>query len=73
MKLPLGIYYEPARERYRVRVYKFNKVTHCSYHKDLGEAMAALDIAKEERELLTPDDKKPIRGATVKTLLRRLK
>ena len=48
--LPLGIYYEPARGRYRVRLYKFSKVTHCTYHTSLKEAKAALAAALEHRE-----------------------
>ena len=67
--LPRGIYYEAARKRYRVRVYKFSKVTHRSYHRDLPTALLALEAALEHRDGVQPPKKKVAAVASVKNLL----
>jgi len=38
-KLPRGVYYEARRKRYRVRLYKGNRVVHRSYHKTAEDAV----------------------------------
>lgn len=38
-ELPRGVYYEAARKRYRVRIYKNKRVVHLSYHKRLNDAL----------------------------------
>ncbi len=44
--LPKGIYFEPLRNRYRVRLYKAGRIIHRSYHKDLEAAEEAYGSAK---------------------------
>jgi hypothetical protein len=46
--LPLGIWYEEPRNRYRVRLYRNREVTHLSYHKSQLEAEATLKGLKNE-------------------------
>ena len=46
--LPPGIWYEPARKRYRVRLYRKSVVFHRSYHKTLTEAKRAYNTALAE-------------------------
>lgn len=49
-----GIFYEAKRKRYRVRVYKYSRVTHRSYHKTLEAAEAALASALHHRNDVQP-------------------
>ena len=46
MKLPTGIWFEPKRNRYRVRLYLGPTVIHRSYHKTMDEAMWVYTNAK---------------------------
>lgn len=48
-KLRKGIYHEKGRSRYRVRLHKFGRVVHRSYHATLEEAEAALEVAIHDR------------------------
>lgn len=48
--LPAGIWYEPPRRRFRVRIYAGTQVFHRSYHDTLADAIAALDRATAERD-----------------------
>lgn len=45
--LPRGIYYEHARQRYRVRLYKRGQPVYLSYHPTLEQAIDALSAARE--------------------------
>lgn len=45
-KLPRGIYFEGARQRYRVRLYWDHQVEHQSYHRDFTEAVEELRRAR---------------------------
>lgn len=57
--LPTGIYYERGRDRYRVRLHKYGKVVHRSYHESLQSALDALDLALAIRsEIARPAPKK---------------
>ena len=67
--LPTGIWFEAKRNRYRVRVYKYSKVTHRSYHRELPTALLALEAALEHRDGVTPPKKKVASAPTVKNLL----
>ena len=71
-ELPLGIYYEEARDRYRVRVYKFNRPTHCSYHTTLDAAMLALDKALQAREHVRKPAPRVAQRLTLTNLLNNL-
>jgi len=42
-----GIYFEPARNRWRARLYEAGRVTFCGYFASEAEAIAALTAAKE--------------------------
>lgn len=68
-RLQKGIYYEHNRKRYRVRVYKFSRVTHCSYHKTLEAAEAALETALRRRDSVQPPKQKTAAVVTTKNLL----
>jgi len=70
VSLPRGIYYEPSRERYRVRIYKHNTVIHCSYHKALDDAILALDKAQAERVKFELPDENAGDGSTISLLAR---
>jgi hypothetical protein len=53
--LPLGVWYEEPRDRYRVRLYKNREVTHLSYHKTQSEAESTLkNIKNEAANTMTP-------------------
>ena len=53
--LPLGIWYEESRARYRVRLYRNREVTHLSYHKTQVDAEATLKSLKNDPEItITP-------------------
>jgi len=41
-----GIWYEEARKRYRVRLYKGKKVFHLSYHADYDRALSTYNKVK---------------------------
>jgi hypothetical protein len=45
-RLPKGIYFEAARGRFRVRLYKRSTAVYLSYHSTLDEAVAALTEAR---------------------------
>lgn len=47
--LPLGIWYEEPRKRFRVRLYAGTDVFHLSYHESLDAAIAAKEDAYERR------------------------
>ena len=64
-----GIFYEAKRKRYRVRVYKFSRVTHRSYHKTLEAAEAALAVALQHRNYVQPPKPKIAAVVSIKNLL----
>ena len=64
-----GIFYEAKRKRYRVRVYKYSRVTHCSYHKTLEAAEATLDVALQHRNAVQPPKPKVAAVVCIKNLL----
>lgn len=49
-ELPRGVIYDPAKRRFRVRLYARQRPVWTSYHYDHGEALAALERAKAHRE-----------------------
>ena len=54
-QLPLGIWYESSRNRYRVRLYRNREVTHLSYHKTQKDAELTLKSLKTNSEnTITP-------------------
>ena len=61
--LPKGMFFDPERERYRVRVYRHSKPVWCSYHHDYVSARRAYALARQAREdyiatehlIITPD------------------
>lgn len=46
MTAPTGLWYEAGRRRWRVRLYKDNRVIHLSYHRKEEDALAALAAAQ---------------------------
>lgn len=46
---PPGLWYEAARNRWRVRLYKQRQLYHLSYHTDYTEALSALHHARRNR------------------------
>lgn len=44
-----GLWYEAARKRWRVRLYKKRHLYHLSYHSDYHEALSALYDARRNR------------------------
>lgn len=54
-RLPRGIYFERARGRYRVRLYRRSKAVYLSYHPTLEEAVAALAQARAAIKRMGPD------------------
>ena len=71
-KLPRGIFYEPHRNRYRVRLYYCQQVVWRSYHDELASALAELHKAHDHRrrfvrQLVNRPKKEPPR--TLKDLL----
>jgi len=69
LRLRKGIYYEKSRNRFRVRVYKFNRATHCSYHSTLEAAEAALKIAKATRDFVQQPKPKVAAVVSITNLL----
>lgn len=49
-----GLWYEKARKRWRVRLYKDNRVTHLSYHEKESAARRMLERAKTARKTIKP-------------------
>lgn len=65
-----GIYFETARRRYRVRLYKGQKVVFCVYVKTHKEATAALIRGRKlVKQLPAQPTQETITEFTVKTLL----
>lgn len=50
VKLPRGVIYDPARQRYRVRLYRFHRVIWLSYARSVEEALTDFDNAKVEQK-----------------------
>lgn len=68
-RLRKGIYYEKNRNRFRVRVYKFKRATHCSYHATLEEAEAALKAAMAARHFIQQPKPKVAAVVSISNLL----
>ena len=45
--IPPGIFFEKARQRFRVRLYRQEVVVWRSYHRTLDDALRALDLARQ--------------------------
>lgn len=43
-----GIWYEPQRQRYRVRIYRGDRMIHLSYHRTQEEAFAEYSEVKDK-------------------------
>lgn len=52
--IPKGIYYEPAKDRWRVRLYKSGTVVFLNYYKNFNDAYAAYRKAKTLQAESTP-------------------
>jgi hypothetical protein len=48
--LPVGIWKEPDRRRYRIRLYARRVVVHLSYHKTLHDALTAYPDALKAQQ-----------------------
>ncbi|MCK4829371.1 hypothetical protein KA005_77320 [bacterium] len=59
-ELPVGIYHDTQRNRWRVRLYKQREVVHLSYHPNYQLAYATWELALKERELYEPRKLTPI-------------
>lgn len=70
-ELPNGLYYEKARRRYRVRLYKNGEVIHRSYHRCYNRAVDTLCKAREAAERFVPTATKP-KAPTLDNLLHSL-
>lgn len=57
-ELPRGIWYEPDRNRYRVRLYRRSQVVWRSYHFHIEEALEALSSALQAQTTWIPENKK---------------
>ncbi len=67
-----GIYFEPARNRWRARVYESGRSIFCGYFASEAEAIAALTAAKEEAKkpkLAAQDPQKLDTGSPTQALL----
>jgi len=62
-KLPRGLWKDPLRDRYRVRIYRRNRVIHLSYHHTLAEALEAHRNARKQRARIRKHEG-PIAGVT---------
>lgn len=47
--LPRGVFYDPNRKRYRVRISYDHQVIHLSYHKNLESALTIFQKVKAEK------------------------
>ena len=50
IQAPKGIYFEAARQRWRVRLYKQGEVIHLSYHRSIEDAMEGWLSAKVRQQ-----------------------
>lgn len=59
--LPRGIWFEPERHRFRVRLYRRSHVIWLTYHTSLDEAIETLNSALEAQSAWQPivEQKKP--------------
>lgn len=48
--LPKGVFFDPERKRYRVRVYRHSQPVWCSYHHDYDSAIRAHELALKAKE-----------------------
>jgi hypothetical protein len=69
LKRRKGIFYEASRDRYRVRLYKFNRVTHRSYHRTFEEAERALEEALGQRKFVERPKPKVAAVLSIKNML----
>lgn len=53
-----GIWFEAARNRYRVRLYRRGRIVHLSYHADAESAAKAYEEAKAEVERIREAEKR---------------
>lgn len=51
--IPKGIYYESAKKRWRVRLYKTGSVVFLGYYKDFTASLSAWETAKGIQQLAT--------------------
>ena len=59
VKIEQGVWYEPARGRYRVRLYHKGRVVYLSYHTTEEEALEALQEAREKQYVIRANYKEP--------------
>lgn len=67
-----GIYFEKTRQRYRVRIYKYGRMVHRSYHVTLSEAETALNEAEAERQTIQKPKRKKDKPLTTQNMLKQL-
>jgi hypothetical protein len=63
-----GIYYEAARERYRVRLYKHNAIVFRQYFKTYEEAQACWKLVVERVRTLPPNETIPSQPTPINLL-----
>jgi hypothetical protein len=54
MNMPRGLFFDPKRDRYRVRLYRGHAVVHLSYHKNLDDALREYHRVSESRPEIKP-------------------
>lgn len=59
-EIPVGIYFDRQRNRWRVRLYKQREVVHLSYHPNYQLAYARWELAIKERDAYEPRELIPI-------------
>ena len=54
MNMPKGLFFDPKRDRYRVRLYQGHTVVHLSYHKTIEDALTEYQRVSENRPGIKP-------------------
>lgn len=67
-----GCWFDPVRQRWRVRLYLKGRVFHLSYHHDKVAADQAYDRAKSERAVAVPKQRVPLTRTDTTSLLKTL-
>lgn len=60
LSMPVGIYFDKQRTRWRVRLYKQREVVHLSYHPNYQLAHETWKLAVIDRESYEPRELTPI-------------
>lgn len=68
-QLPPGIWFETARGRYRVRLFRQTVCVWRSYHKNLDDALRVYDAARTAQLTWRPPAARPVRAVIPQTVL----